>query len=63
MTEEERQQKLEALRERVAALSPEQVLKNLIDSLTHCWVCQAYVDLDAPVCESCGNELMEYGKN
>lgn len=44
-------------------LTAAEKLANLNYELTHCWKCDHEVRWGAPVCESCGNELMEFGKN
>ena len=38
-------------------------LRRLYEALTHCWKCGTATKWGAPVCESCGNELIEHGKN
>ena len=38
-------------------------LRRIYDAMTHCWKCGASVEWNVPVCESCGNELVEHGKN
>jgi len=55
--------KLEELKERLEEISDIEKLENLYKALTHCWKCGSEVTLWAEVCETCGNELMEHGKN
>jgi len=38
-------------------------LENLWWHQTHCFECEAEVEWDAAVCETCGQELLEHGKN
>ena len=44
-------------------LTSTEKLANLRWHLTHCPKCEHYVPLAQPVCEQCGEELTEYGKN
>lgn len=45
------------------ALTPAEQLENLCYLMTHCFKCDAEVVWGAPVCETCGEELVEFGKN
>lgn len=40
----------------------EQMLRNLYKLMTTCWKCDRPVGWNQPVCETCGNELLEHGK-
>ena len=44
-------------------LTAAEKLENLDWYLTHCDKCKAEVAWGAEVCETCGYELMEFGKN
>jgi hypothetical protein len=63
MTDEERRQKIEEMRERLADVPASVQLARLERALTHCFTCDAYVGWGAEVCEYCGQELMEHGKH
>jgi rRNA maturation endonuclease Nob1 len=63
MTDEERRQKIEEMRERLKSVPASVQLARLLWWQTHCFKCEAEVAFSAEVCESCGEELMEYGKH
>jgi len=54
---------IEEMRERLLDVPASVQLARLHVFMTRCWKCGATTAFDAEVCESCGNELMEYGKH
>lgn len=61
--DEERKRKIEELQERLLDIPPSQQLENIFKALTTCPKCNSKVNFGDPVCEVCGEELMEFGKN
>jgi len=63
MNDKERKTKIEELKDRLANIPARKQLENLYWHLTHCPKCESGVLWGAEVCETCGEELMEHGKN